>query len=245
MESKLNETNQVTCNVVKDLLPLYVDEVLSTDSQKLVEGHLDTCGACKKYYAELKQDNVVQTSCAIKDKEVFRRVKRKVNMQKIIAVCAAVLAVVLLAVGLGYGIFFRESYISYEDSGLYVEDGLIKTSVNYFCSYGYDDPENEVEFIFLTTTAYENTFGWDGVKQMITLDTDRTTILIDEKGERTECRIKEIYYVPKQYAKKLRDQHYWESVKSDDVAAQRKASQKNAELTQELKEVSVLVWQED
>lgn len=42
------------CEIVKDLLPLYLDEVCSEESKKLVEEHLKECNDCKKYLEELK-----------------------------------------------------------------------------------------------------------------------------------------------------------------------------------------------
>lgn len=42
------------CNVVYDLMPLYVDEICSEDSKKLVEEHLKECEACNKKYQDMK-----------------------------------------------------------------------------------------------------------------------------------------------------------------------------------------------
>ncbi len=36
------------CNIVRDLLPLYVDDCCSEESRKTVEEHLDKCPECKK-----------------------------------------------------------------------------------------------------------------------------------------------------------------------------------------------------
>ena len=48
----------ITCEVIKDLLPLYVDGVLSEDSRKLVEEHLQSCKECREYYDNLKDDDI-------------------------------------------------------------------------------------------------------------------------------------------------------------------------------------------
>lgn len=47
--------NQITCDTILDLLPLYIDQVCSTDSNALVEGHLRACPACKAEYEKLSQ----------------------------------------------------------------------------------------------------------------------------------------------------------------------------------------------
>ena len=41
------------CNVIKDLLPLYVDECCSEESTRLVAEHLDTCEGCRKVYSQM------------------------------------------------------------------------------------------------------------------------------------------------------------------------------------------------
>lgn len=52
---------KVSCDVVKDLLPLYHDNVCSIDSRKLIEEHIDKCEECKNeleaYDIEIKGVN--------------------------------------------------------------------------------------------------------------------------------------------------------------------------------------------
>ena len=43
------------CNVIKDLLPLYVDECCSEESIRLVAEHLDTCESCRKIYNQMRE----------------------------------------------------------------------------------------------------------------------------------------------------------------------------------------------
>jgi len=43
------------CEVIKDLIPLYVDEVCSMDSKSLVEKHLESCDECKKIAEQMKE----------------------------------------------------------------------------------------------------------------------------------------------------------------------------------------------
>lgn len=47
--------SKIPCNVNKDLLPLYVDNVCSEESRGMVEEHLAGCGECRKYYDALKE----------------------------------------------------------------------------------------------------------------------------------------------------------------------------------------------
>lgn len=47
---------KISCDVIKDLLPLYQDEVCSEDSQLLVEEHVQACSECQKELEELKAE---------------------------------------------------------------------------------------------------------------------------------------------------------------------------------------------
>lgn len=48
--------NQITCGMVADLLPLYLDGCCSADSRAALEAHMDTCPACRAQYAQLRRD---------------------------------------------------------------------------------------------------------------------------------------------------------------------------------------------
>ena len=44
----------IPCEVIKDLLPLYVDDICSEKSKRLIEEHLAECEECYKYLEALK-----------------------------------------------------------------------------------------------------------------------------------------------------------------------------------------------
>ena len=39
---------KINCNVIQDILPLYIDDVVSDDTKELVEEHLQNCEICHK-----------------------------------------------------------------------------------------------------------------------------------------------------------------------------------------------------
>ena len=41
---------KTNCNVIRDLLPLYIDKISSEETNKLIEEHFEECEECKKYY---------------------------------------------------------------------------------------------------------------------------------------------------------------------------------------------------
>ncbi len=49
---------KITCNIIEDLLPLYVDDMVSEDSSQLVEEHLKEClGPARKMQEEMMREN--------------------------------------------------------------------------------------------------------------------------------------------------------------------------------------------
>ena len=48
------------CEVIRDLLPLYADEVCSAKSRELVEDHISTCPECRSLMARLLDDRIEQ-----------------------------------------------------------------------------------------------------------------------------------------------------------------------------------------
>ena len=45
------------CNVILDLIPLYVDDCCSEESSKLVQEHLESCESCRRTYSDMSQKN--------------------------------------------------------------------------------------------------------------------------------------------------------------------------------------------
>ncbi|MBQ8028037.1 MAG: zf-HC2 domain-containing protein, partial [Clostridia bacterium] len=45
----------MNCNIVKDLIPLYIDGCCSEESERVVEEHLEDCSECKKLFEEMKE----------------------------------------------------------------------------------------------------------------------------------------------------------------------------------------------
>ena len=47
--------DNMDCNVIMDLLPLYVDECCSEESERLVAEHLEACESCRKIYDQMRE----------------------------------------------------------------------------------------------------------------------------------------------------------------------------------------------
>ena len=45
----------MNCEIIKDLIPLYIDGCCSKESERAVEEHLSVCSECKKLFEEMKE----------------------------------------------------------------------------------------------------------------------------------------------------------------------------------------------
>ncbi len=88
---------KVTCDVIKDLMPLYVDDVLSNDSKKLVEEHIAECDKCRELYKKIKEDITCLSDKTNHDKEVIQKIRSSIRRNKTKAVCIAVFSVTVIA----------------------------------------------------------------------------------------------------------------------------------------------------
>lgn len=231
---------QITHDIVKDLLPLYADDVVSDESKKMVEEHLANCTECKNYYDSLTDNSIPQESRKrIDDKNAIKKIKKAFTLKKLKVMFLSAVLVAAVSFGLFYGLVVRENYMSYDDSGLYVEDDTLKTDKNYYSYHGFTAPDSEIEFIYLTTTIYQSHRRNASTTEVLHLDPEATvtTEMDDDGNVIKEWNLKEIYYVPKEYAKKLNSQNYW----SDDSSGS-DWQEANKQKIDELKSIAAPVW---
>ena len=92
----------IKCEVIEDLITLYVDNLSSEESNKIVEKHLEECDKCKSFLEILKADeiniDIVDKNNNDVDKveeKLIRSIKRNLlNSNLIFGLIGAVIAVV-------------------------------------------------------------------------------------------------------------------------------------------------------
>jgi len=82
------------CAVIKDLLPLYVDNVLSEESKTLVVEHLANCEGCKCEFANMQSEVKKLNHGNKAEVKVLKSVKKKLFRQKVIVAVIAVIVTV-------------------------------------------------------------------------------------------------------------------------------------------------------
>lgn len=88
------------CNIVKDLLPLYIEELCSEDSREYVEAHLGKCKECKESLEYLKYSELCVETVEKKEVNGFKKLERYISgrilMGYFLFLVAVILGVVIL-----------------------------------------------------------------------------------------------------------------------------------------------------
>ncbi len=95
--------NNKNCNLIKDLLPLYIEDLLSIESEDIVKKHLKSCKECREELKILKEDDNIQMEVdedeiEQKGKKILDKIKKSQDRIKY----TFILFSMILAVSNGY-----------------------------------------------------------------------------------------------------------------------------------------------
>lgn len=169
------------CNLIKDILPLYVEDMISTDTREFVSEHLEHCMEC---HAELermrKAANFISDTDPDTDIVPLKRVRRDLFIKRLHTICfTAILACAIATVI--FGILTSPKFFPYSDNLLNVIDGSDGSVIITFDSEvtGYScnevsDNETEIYRINAWTTTWD-LYSSNRGKQNMVIPSDRET----------------------------------------------------------------------
>ena len=82
------------CNIIKDILPLYVEDMVSADTSAFVEEHLEKCAECRAELEDMKKSNGLEKNNVSVEDEVMplkafkKKWYRQLNLIMIVCVLA-------------------------------------------------------------------------------------------------------------------------------------------------------------
>ena len=119
---------KISCDIVRDILPLYLDDVVSEETKEMVEEHLNSFETCKKEAAIMKQDVIlpINQNTQLAEAKVLKNLKTKIRRKKItVGIISAILAVTVI-VSLLLFLTFSKSYIQ-----MCIRDSLCRPHSEY------------------------------------------------------------------------------------------------------------------
>ena len=92
--------SEITCSVIKDLLPLYADGVVSEDTRRIVAEHLENCADCREIYESM----ISQVAIPIESAKPLKNFKQSWKKKKIVIALTSVI-ITLTIIGSGYLVY--------------------------------------------------------------------------------------------------------------------------------------------
>ena len=119
----------INCNIVKDLLPSYIDNISSEETKQLVEEHLKECEKCKEYLESMKSEISVS---GVDEKKAIKIFSKEIKKKRLVAIILSIVITLILVI-VCWIIFGKKDFIMpYEENLITVEknEGEIITNVN-------------------------------------------------------------------------------------------------------------------
>ena len=79
----------LTCGIIKDLLPLYAENLCGDESREAVEAHLETCESCRSSLEGMRQKESTSPLEALPLRSISQKIKRKQIRLVALALCLA------------------------------------------------------------------------------------------------------------------------------------------------------------
>jgi len=129
------------CDLIRDIMPLYHDEVASEESRKAVEEHLEECSACREYYDIMCESDLVETATYDEESEKKAADSYRNAYKKIVRkICKSIGVIALIILGMMLALYiFVIAYVKFSAAASWEEHRDIN-------EYGVlDDGENVID----------------------------------------------------------------------------------------------------
>ena len=147
------------CDVIRDLLPGYIDNILSDTGSELVKKHLEECEECRKIYTEMEEgigkDDFSAHDVVVVD--ALKKIRKRTNRLKItIGLLAGILFVFLLSFALkiyvigrplGTGYMSIPDVIYDEETGQLIVNGKINLYSFHVSKVVWEEDENNPNIV--------------------------------------------------------------------------------------------------
>ena len=226
---------KITCDVIQDLMPSYIDGILSEDSRALVEEHMGTCQECRKMLEIMKEEQGKEQNQMRSSAATLKKIRKKLIVRRVLtATVAVILTLIVAAAGYNHW-YFNEKYMTLEDSGMYVKDNCLYSSNNLINRMKVQYTEDgKTEFVYAIDAPYAGTLELKG-NDMLLQDFSKKTEELSPEDDSTPEAVKEVYYMSEEAQKKSLELTELEA-KGDLDAAEK--------IVDEMKQESKLIWSE-
>ena len=187
----------IKCDIIKDLLPGYADDVVSDETKKEVENHIKDCTVCKEELEQLKKP-IGKTLPEKQEKQKINFLKKikKRTWTKIAATAAVliIVAAVLLQLFV-WGTLVKSADMSFVLSRFQYEYQII-FSVDHNPDGGTITVDDDLSFLLVPSASTQNPYGI-----LLILNNGRSLVLRSEIITDADGLVTQIILKPYQVVK--------------------------------------------
>lgn len=178
---------KLTCNIIKDILPLAAEDLASDDTVRLINDHIETCPRCKEEYMKLKSPKISHNSINRTETIPLKSIKRKLKIRNIYVGLLSALIIGLLLI-LIINIATKPIPLSYTEAidSRRIENGKLFIKFNPIVSNYSIDSYGSRHTIMAWKTNVSKFFNRGEAKNtVINIDNEKSTIVsfISQIGE--------------------------------------------------------------
>ena len=166
------------CSIVRDILPLYVENVISDDTKQFVDEHLSHCTECKNELELSQTDIPVKKKCSEKDSgiEVIKKIGLDIKKKRVFTgILSAVISTIVVILSFAY--LTAPEYLPYAESFdiISVKDNNGCVTLSFTGEYEIYQSEQGVFDISIYNTIWNKLFNIEK-KQDITVNPNGETV---------------------------------------------------------------------
>ncbi len=164
------------CDIIKDLLPLYIEGLTSKDSNEEIEKHLESCEECRTFFQEMSGEieEKLSVSTDIQELDYLKKVRKR-NLRTVALTSGSVVVVLLILVSLfafGFSVSSKDMDMTYQitdnrlEMDFQLKNGHDLTRRSIEPEFIYDDDQKVIgiEHRYKPVWVFNNPFDDVGTK---------------------------------------------------------------------------------
>ncbi|MCI8647090.1 MAG: zf-HC2 domain-containing protein [Firmicutes bacterium] len=186
------------CSIIRDLLPLYAENMVRSDTAAFIEEHLKGCKACKKEYEQnYGRSEEAPPAQEVSDAAPLLRLSRKMKVRKMQTIALTALFVAALFVS-AFAVLDAPIYLPYSEKTVTVQPlgdkGMLLTfddEVTDFDYTIYEDPDGG-DFCYCEIQAWTSLWdkwfsqGKEALSAKVTLQHAKPVLVVYAPNDETE-----------------------------------------------------------
>lgn len=120
--------HETDCHIIQDILPLYLDHVVSPETSSLVKEHLKDCPECRQMYESLAEKTILPVNPNLRQEDVLQLEKhfKKENRRRLRGKTAGIILLLLFSAAILTAIVWFQPFHPFSETADLTEDKLVE-----------------------------------------------------------------------------------------------------------------------